>query len=57
MVRFRATGLSFPAAGCWEVTAAAAERELSFVVWVEPLRVWHNTLPRLKTDPSTGRCL
>ena len=39
MVRFRATGLSFPAAGCWEVTAAAAERELSFVVWVEPLRV------------------
>ncbi len=34
--RFQATGLIFPAEGCWTVTAKAAERELSFVVWVEP---------------------
>jgi hypothetical protein len=34
--RFQATGLYFPAEGCWEVTGRAAERELSFVVWVEP---------------------
>lgn len=34
--RFQATGLIFPAEGCWTVTATAAKRELSFVVWVEP---------------------
>jgi hypothetical protein len=34
--RFQATGLSFPTEGCWEVTAKAADSELSFVVWVEP---------------------
>ena len=34
--RFQATGLSFPAEGCWEVTARAAASELSFVVWVAP---------------------
>ena len=34
--RFQATGLSFPTAGCWEVTARAAESELSFVVSVAP---------------------
>lgn len=34
--RFQATGLTFPAEGCWEVTGRAAERELAFVVWVEP---------------------
>lgn len=34
--RFQATGLYFPTEGCWEVTAAAAESQLSFVVWVEP---------------------
>ena len=34
--RFQATGLYFPTEGCWEVNAAAAESELSFVVWVEP---------------------
>lgn len=34
--RFQATGLFFPTEGCWEVTAGAAESELSFVVWVEP---------------------
>jgi hypothetical protein len=34
--RFQASGLSFPAAGCWEVTAQAAASELTFVVWVEP---------------------
>jgi hypothetical protein len=27
--------LYFPTEGCWEVTARAAEHELSFVVWVE----------------------
>lgn len=34
--RFQATGLYFPSEGCWEVTARAGDRELSFVVWVEP---------------------
>jgi hypothetical protein len=34
--RFQATGLYFPTEGCWEVTARAAESELSFIVWVEP---------------------
>lgn len=34
--RFQATGLIFPTEGCWTVTAKAAERELSFVVRVEP---------------------
>ena len=34
--RFQATGLVFPAEGCWEVTARAEDRQLSFVVWVEP---------------------
>jgi hypothetical protein len=34
--RFQATGLLFPTEGCWEVLAAAAESELSFVVWVAP---------------------
>ncbi|MGD2027542.1 MAG: hypothetical protein PVI99_06975 [Anaerolineales bacterium] len=34
--RFQATGLSFPTEGCWEVTATAADSELTFTVWVEP---------------------
>jgi hypothetical protein len=34
--RFQASGLYFPTEGCWEVTARAAESELSFIVWVEP---------------------
>jgi hypothetical protein len=34
--RFQATGLVFPTEGCWEVTAKAADRTLSFVVAVEP---------------------
>jgi hypothetical protein len=34
--RFQATGLLFPAEGCWEVIARAAESELKFVVSVEP---------------------
>ena len=34
--RFQASGLYFPTEGCWEVTATAAGKELSFVVWVEP---------------------
>lgn len=33
--QFQATGLFFPAPGCWEVTAQAADKELSFVVNVE----------------------
>ena len=33
---FQATGLYFPMEGCWEVNAKAEDRELSFVVWVEP---------------------
>ena len=34
--RFQASGLYFPTEGCWEVTARAADRELSFTVWVQP---------------------
>lgn len=34
--RFQASGLYFHTAGCWEVTARAADRKLTFVVWVEP---------------------
>jgi hypothetical protein len=34
--RFQATGLTFPSDGCWEVTAKAAESELSFSVQVYP---------------------
>jgi len=34
--RFQATGLYFPAWGCWEVNAKAEDSELTFVVWVEP---------------------
>ena len=34
--RFQASGLYFPTAGCWEVTATAADSKLTFVVWVEP---------------------
>ena len=34
--RFQATGLYFPSEGCWEVNAKAADRSISFVVFVEP---------------------
>ena len=34
--RFQATGLAFPAEGCWEVTAKADDNELTFVVRIEP---------------------
>lgn len=34
--RFQATGLYFPSEGCWEVNAKAADRTISFVVFVEP---------------------
>jgi hypothetical protein len=34
--RFQATGLIFPAPGCWQITAQAAGSELSFTVWVAP---------------------
>lgn len=33
--RFQATGIVFPTAGCWQITAKAAESELVFVVAVE----------------------
>jgi hypothetical protein len=34
--RFQATGLTFPTEGCWEVTAKAEEKVLTFVVEVAP---------------------
>jgi hypothetical protein len=34
--RFQATGLTFPTEGCWEVTAKADDKLLSFVVKVNP---------------------
>lgn len=34
--RFQASGLVFPSEGCWEVTAQADDRTLSFVVRVTP---------------------
>ena len=34
--RFQASGVYFPTEGCWEITAQAEARKLSFVVWVEP---------------------
>lgn len=34
--RFQATGLYFPTEGCWEVNAKAADKEITFIVWVEP---------------------
>jgi hypothetical protein len=34
--KFQATGLYFPAEGCWQISAQAAESMLTFVVWVEP---------------------
>ena len=34
--RFQASGLYFPTEGCWEITAKAADKELSFMVWIEP---------------------
>jgi hypothetical protein len=38
--RFQASGLTFPTAGCWEVTAKAAGSRLTFVVEVEPYINW-----------------
>jgi hypothetical protein len=34
--RFQAAGLMFPSAGCWEITASAEDRVLTFVVSVAP---------------------
>jgi hypothetical protein len=34
--KFQATGLQFPAEGCWEVEARAGEEGLKFIVWVDP---------------------
>lgn len=33
---FQATGLTFPTAGCWEITAVAGSSVVQFVVWVVP---------------------
>ncbi len=33
--RFQATGLYFPTGGCWEVNAKAADKKITFVVWLE----------------------
>ncbi len=32
---FQVTGISFPTAGCWEVTGRLGDDTLTFVVWVE----------------------
>ena len=34
--RLQITGLTFPTEGCWEITARAADSELTFTTWVEP---------------------
>jgi hypothetical protein len=34
--RFQASGVYFPTTGCWEVNATAADKKITFVVWVEP---------------------
>ncbi|MCB0197587.1 MAG: hypothetical protein KDJ65_36925 [Anaerolineae bacterium] len=34
--KFQSTGLYFPTAGCWEITAKAADSEIMFLVWVAP---------------------
>ncbi len=34
--RLQVSGLYFPTEGCWEITAVAADSELTFTVWVEP---------------------
>lgn len=34
--RFQASGLYFPAEGCWEVNAKVADSQLTFIVRVEP---------------------
>jgi hypothetical protein len=34
--RFQASGMEFPKQGCWEVKARAGDRELRFVIEVEP---------------------
>lgn len=34
--RFQSSGLFFPEEGCWEVTAKAADSQISFIHWLEP---------------------
>lgn len=34
--QFIMTGINFPTAGCWEITARYDDDELKFVVWVSP---------------------
>lgn len=35
---FQVTGMRFPAAGCWEITAKAGNSELRFIIKVAPAR-------------------
>lgn len=35
--RFQASGLTFSTPGCWEITATAADSDLTFTVWVSPI--------------------
>jgi hypothetical protein len=44
-------GISIPASGCWQVTGHFKDRELSFVVWVEPILGHERPLE----DPRPGR--
>jgi hypothetical protein len=34
--RFQASGIYFPTEGCWKITAKAADKELSFIIRIEP---------------------
>ena len=36
--RFQAAGMTFPSSGCWEVTGRAADKELKYIVLVQPKR-------------------
>jgi hypothetical protein len=36
LTRFQATGIYFTTEGCWEGNVKAEDKEVSFVVWVEP---------------------
>jgi hypothetical protein len=36
---FQATGLEFPAEGCWEITGKAGHKSLTFVTTVDPRRI------------------
>ncbi|MDQ5850738.1 MAG: hypothetical protein M3380_01455 [Chloroflexota bacterium] len=48
---FQISGLTFPTAGCWEVTAKAGEHELQFVTAVVP-----SDAPVVRDMLRLGRC-